>query len=131
MNAEDHDLILRMGQEPGFVQILSPITIGWRQHSTSETRNARRTFEGVKLLVDSEKNGSYPGGEARKPDRRIIISRHVRSTVLECLSSGLGREAWQLYFASFRWQLTACRFKFIIGLPLKAAIENLRSAQRY
>ena len=39
LNAEDHDLIMRMGTLPGFVRIRAPITLGWRRHPASETRD--------------------------------------------------------------------------------------------
>jgi glycosyltransferase involved in cell wall biosynthesis len=120
INAEDHDLILRMGDAPGFVQVLAPVTLGWRRHSTSATANARATFDGKLYLVKQEQNGNYPGGAARVRDRRKIITRHVRSSCLECLRAGLRSEAWALYRATFRWHLALGRWKFLAGFPLKA-----------
>ena len=37
LNAEDHDLILRMGTQPGFVRIIKPVTLAYRRHDNSET----------------------------------------------------------------------------------------------
>lgn len=129
-NAEDHDLILRMGLEAGFVQIISPVTLGWRQHSESETRAIKRSFEGVHRLILQEKQNYYPGGRARRTDRVHIISQHVRSAAVECVRHGFRREAWHLYFASLAWQAKLGRFKFVLGFPVKAISEVLRGAIR-
>lgn len=120
INAEDHDLILRMGDAPGFVQVMAPVTLGWRRHPTSATGNARATFEGKHHLIEQERRGVYPGGPARARERRRIIARHVRSSCLECLRAGLRPEAWALYRATFRWHLALGRWKFLAGFPLKA-----------
>jgi GT2 family glycosyltransferase len=120
INAEDHDLILRMGTMPGFVQVLAPITLGWRRHSGSATRNVGRTFEGMCYLAEQERGGRYPGGCARALERRRILSSHARSASLECVSRGLRHEAWQLYRETLRWHLQLGRWKYLSGFPLKA-----------
>lgn len=123
LNAEDHDLILRMGTEPGFVQILAPITLGWRQHGASETKDLGKTFRGVRHLIQQERRGVYPGGRARSNERRDIIARHVRAAALTCLKNGLHREAWSLYSSTFQWHVKLRRWKFISGFPAKAVFE--------
>jgi glycosyltransferase involved in cell wall biosynthesis len=119
-NAEDHDLILRLGTAKGFVQIRNPVTLAWRRHSGSATVNFRRSFEGGVHLIEQERRGVYPGGGARARERREIITRHIRPTTLACLREGLRAEAWELYRATFRWHLALGRWKFLAGFPLKA-----------
>ena len=120
INAEDHDLILRIGNEPGFVQILAPVTLGWRKHPASETKDLRKTFQGVYHLIMQERQGAYPGGQARARERRDIITLHVRPAALACLKQGLRREAWELYRSSFAWQAASGRWKFLFGFAAKS-----------
>lgn len=122
VNCEDHDLILRMGAEPGFVQVLQPVTLAWRRHADEETRNYRCSYEGIRYLMEQERGGHYPGGRLRSHERRDIISKYVRSTALDCLRHGLRREAWKLYREAFHWNLKLGRWKYLAGFPIKAML---------
>lgn len=126
INAEDHDLILRMGTAPGFVQILRPVTLGWRRHAGSATKNLRQSYEGNLYLLQQESQGLYPGGQARLQERREIVSRHIRPATLDYLRYGLRREAWELYRMTFQWHLSSGRWKYLMGFYLKALQANLR-----
>jgi hypothetical protein len=119
-----------MGTEPGFVQILQPVTLGWRRHEGSATMNFRPTFEGLSYLMEQERRGAYPGGSSRAEERRDIILRHVRPAALECLKHGMVREAWRLYLDSFAWQTALGRWKFLSGFPVKAAIAGVKGWRR-
>jgi glycosyltransferase involved in cell wall biosynthesis len=127
INSEDHDLILRLGTASGFVQMLSPITLGWRRHAGSATKNFRQSYEGNCYLIEQELYGAYPGGQLRSQERREIISRHIRPATLEYLRHGLQREAWKLYRMTFRWQMASGRWKYLAGFHLKAVSANLRA----
>ena len=119
--AEDHDLILRMGTAAGFVQVLRPATIAWRRHAESATGGLQHGFGGgIRWLLEQEHRGIYPGGEKRARERRTIISRHVRPAALGDLRRGKKKEAWELYRATFRWNLQLRRWKFLAGFPLRA-----------
>src|SRR5438132_9146990 len=48
MNAEDHDLALRLGTARGFVQVRSPVTLAWRRHSGGATTQLQSTVEGAR-----------------------------------------------------------------------------------
>ncbi len=126
INAEDHDLIMRMGTASGFVQIVEPTTLGWRRHSGSATTDIRRSFEGGWYLIEQERAGAFPGGAARARQRMQILTRHTRPFSLECLRAGLRAEAWALYRATFSWHLALGRFKFLAGFPLQALRTKLR-----
>jgi glycosyltransferase involved in cell wall biosynthesis len=120
VNGEDHDLILRMGTTSGFVQILSPVTLGWRRHRGSATRNVGRTVLGMNYLLEQEANGRYPGGRARAHQRRGILASHIRPLTLECLRHGLHKEAWHLYYRTLSWHMRLRRWKYLVGFPIKA-----------
>src|SRR5262249_30266414 len=124
LNAEDHDLILRLGDQAGFVQIVEPITLGWRRHSDSLTQKIQRTAEGTEFLIHRELSGAYPGGAVKARARRDIISRHSRAVALACLREGFWREAWKLYGVTVRWHLSLGRWKFLAGFPVRAALKR-------
>jgi GT2 family glycosyltransferase len=120
VNAEDHDLMLRMGTATGFVQLLQPTTTAWRRHPGSATTNFDRTLEGTQYLVEQEHRGAYPGGAGRARERREIIAARLRPVALQCLQSGFRHEGWQLYRDAFRWHLSQRRWRFLLGFPLMA-----------
>jgi GT2 family glycosyltransferase len=124
LNAEDHDLILRMGTATGFVQILTPVTLAWRRHPQSETADCRKTFEGTCYLIEQELAGKYPGGAGRASERREIISRHARPTALECLRRGRPQDGWRLYRLTSRWHVALRRWRFLLGFPLQSLLNR-------
>ncbi len=124
---EDHDLIMRLGIAGGFVQIIEPFTLGWRRHEGSVTMNTQKLYEGIQYLILQELLGHYPGGHQRLRQRREIISRHVRSAVMQCLKQGLRQEAWALYCATFQWHVALGRWKYLTGFCVKAFIADVRT----
>ena len=130
LNAEDHDLMLRLGTQPGFVQVVAPKTIAWRQHGSSETADGVRTMAGIARLMDREEAGIYPGGRERRRDRRRFITQHVRAASLAAPGQGLLSEALALYARSFGWHCQQGRWKFLLGFPLVGIRAALDAHQR-
>ena len=127
VNCEDHDLILRLGLAPGFVQVLAPATIGWRRHAGSETRDQRRTVNGISRMIEQEQHGFYPGGVTRARARRKILTLHTRPVTLSCLRANLAADAWRLYVKTFRWNWRLARWKYLAFFPILALLVALRS----
>jgi glycosyltransferase involved in cell wall biosynthesis len=121
INGEDADLAMRLGTSPGFVQIGSPSTLGYRSHAVSAMGNFDHTLHGARHLLETELAGAYPGGETRAPARRQILSRYLRSVMLTTLKQGRQRDAWRMYLTTFRWHLRLGRWRFLVGFPLMAA----------
>jgi hypothetical protein len=117
INAEDHDLILRLGDAPGFAQILEPATFGWRQHPASLTRQLDRSIAGTSYLIQQEQAGRYPGGERRAGERRRIITRHVRPISFAALRAGNIAAAARLYRLVFLWHLRLARLSYLAAFP--------------
>lgn len=115
INAEDHDLALRLGTAPGFVQVCAPLTVAHRMHGENEMGDLDRNLAGLRRLVATERQGGYPGGVARMLARRSIISSHVRSAVVGASRSGHFREVTDLYRDTFWWNLRAGRIVYLIG----------------
>lgn len=128
INAEDHDFVMRMGTAPGFVRITQPMMIGYRQHRGSMTGNAAKTLEGIRYLLQQEREGRYPGGRERRSDRRRILSHHARPVSIEALRQGDRGEAWSLYRATLGWNLRFCRLRYLAGFAAIAAQTRFRRA---
>jgi glycosyltransferase involved in cell wall biosynthesis len=120
MNCEDHDLVLRMGDAPKFVQMLSPFTVAQRKHENSVSMDLNRNFEGARHLLECEERGGYPGGKPRRLQREEIILRHVRSIALESLANRQFGMAISLYRRTFLAHMRFFRWRFLIGFWLRA-----------
>jgi glycosyltransferase involved in cell wall biosynthesis len=123
-NAEDHDLVMRLGVAPGFVNVTAPAMIAYRQHSEAATRDLAKTYTGARHLLQMEQAGRYPGGKSRRRDRWQILSQHIRSLTLELLREKEYRKAWALYQQTFVWNLALGRFRYLAGFPLQAALKR-------
>jgi GT2 family glycosyltransferase len=126
MNGEDADLALKLGAAAGFVQVLSPFTFGYREHSASVMRDLSKTLAGAHHLIESEQEGAYPGGASRARERWRILTRHVRPVSLDCIAQGRAREAWELYRSTLRWNAALGRWKYVFGFPVQAGARRLR-----
>ncbi len=118
LNAEDHDLALKLGVAKGFVQTLRPVTIAHRIHSGNEMGNLQKTLRGIARLVERERSGAYPGGTARMEARRTVIARHVRPAVLQAIQVSELRAASELYRNTLAWNARAGRAGFLVASPL-------------
>lgn len=115
INAEDHDLALRLGTHSGFVDIDGSPTFAYRQHEGTARDDHTKTARGSLQLVRSEYEQRYPGGKARQKERWRILTRQVRPAALGCLRHGLWEEAWTLYRKTLPWHFALHRWKFVVG----------------
>jgi hypothetical protein len=118
INGEDHDMAIRLGTLPVFVQIVSPPTLMYRRHANSLTAQTSKTREGIEFLLKREREGYFPGGRRRASERRRILSRHVRPVSLACLRVGDLAGAWKLYRASFGVHVRQGAWKYLLSFPL-------------
>lgn len=130
MNAEDHDLAMRLGTAPGFVQVIAPTIIGHRIHDGNAMGNALLNLAGIRRLVTREQAGAYLGGAGRAHERRKIICQHVRSAVLELARAAQFAKFADLYRDTFLWNLSEGRMKFLIAAPVLAGVSLLRGNRR-
>lgn len=127
VNGEDAELALRVGCEPGFVQVESPHTFGYRRHDGNITGDFERTAEAGFHLIEQERCGAFPGGSRRARERHRIISRHVRPISIECLKHGRRADAWNLYRATCVWHMAELRLKYLVGFPFRALMTPVDS----
>ena len=119
---EDADLALRLGTAPGFVQIVSPATFGYRQASTGQlTGNWKPQHPSAETLIANERSSQYPGADLRARERQRIISRHARPVALRLLREQEFVGAWKLYLSLLPWNISLGQWKFVLGFPTWAA----------
>jgi len=118
VNAEDHDLAVRLGEAPVFVQIVSPTMLMYRRHANSLTAETDKSRAGIEFLLKQEREGRFPGGQQRSVERRQILTRHVRPVSLACLQEGDRTGACQLYRATFGTHVRQGAWKYLLGFPL-------------
>jgi hypothetical protein len=120
INGEDADLAMRLGIAGPFVQVVAPLTFGYREHGGSLVSETARTVDGVQYALRMEQQQRYPGGSERARERRTILTRHFRPVILTCVRERRFMAAWQLYLATWVWHLALGRLRFLCGFPLKA-----------
>ena len=113
INGEDSDLWLKLGTAKHFVSIESPPMLAYRQHSNSAVANNYKTYQGAWHMIEQEKSNSYPGGKSRKLERIEILMRHIRPVSLAYLKENNIADAWEIYSATFKWNLALKRFVYL------------------
>jgi glycosyltransferase involved in cell wall biosynthesis len=74
---DDHRLLFRLGTLNPFIAITYPVTVGYRKHMDSWSRNAEYTAKGALALIKDERENTYPGGKRLKLDRRGLIGSNL------------------------------------------------------
>lgn len=131
INCEDIDFTLQIGTEPGFLNIQSPLTFGYRQHAQGITSCYIRTVKGIEFIIEGELSGRYPGGPKRRRQRLRILGRHVRPALLEFIERGYRRRAWHALKRTLVWHLKLGRVRFLLGFLFRALLPLRRVSRRY
>jgi glycosyltransferase involved in cell wall biosynthesis len=116
VNAEDADLVLKLGVLKGFVQVTAPYTFAYRQHPANVTKDVAKTLAGLRACIYTENEQGYPGGVARERERLTVLSRYIRPTVFASIRCGNYSDAWAMYKATLRWHLRLGRYRFLLGV---------------
>jgi glycosyltransferase involved in cell wall biosynthesis len=127
-NAEDTDLIMRTGRMPGFVRILSPVTVAYRQHEHSLTGSLEGVCRGLLFLMAQEESGAYPNDPASRRERAKAIALRGRIFSFRCLNGGRLDLGLELYRRTFRFQCRARHFRYLAGHPVRAAMTWLKKS---
>jgi glycosyltransferase involved in cell wall biosynthesis len=123
--AEDHDFYFRAGSAPGFVRVLSPVTLMYRRHDDSTAKLLPAACAGAIAILTREAEGLYPGGNERQAQRWQLLSRMLRPIALSGVRAGLGLQPWRLYCRSFRINVRLGRFRFLVGFVLYGLLSLL------
>ncbi|MFA6125304.1 MAG: glycosyltransferase [Sphingomonas sp.] len=128
--AEDHDLMLRLGERPGFVHVAAPPTYVKHDHAGSISKSLSLMGPGCTALLAHFEAGFY-GTSARA--RRIagdMVGSHVRSAVVSLARNGLLRDSFALYRRAIGLNVAARRWKFVLAAPAVMVAGVMRGARR-
>jgi hypothetical protein len=123
--AEDLDLFLRMGTLLKFIKIECPKTLGFREHDNRTQKDISPWVNGALHLINMERMGFYPGGEARKRDRFRLISKCLRHISMLCLEHKKYRYGFSIYLKSMGWQFRLMRIRYLLAYPILLVIGLL------
>ncbi|MEN0112109.1 MAG: glycosyltransferase family A protein [Planctomycetota bacterium] len=125
INGTDTDVLMRMGDRPGFVRVYDPPLLAYRHHPGAVTENPVKGHAGAVMLIECEQSGEYPGGPTRAAERRRQVLIRVRAVSLLCLANGRADLAWDLYRRTFAWNAVAARVRYLAGFPALWAWRSL------
>lgn len=125
LNAMDSDLMFRIGDLPGFVQVESPVTFAYRQLENI-TGNIPMAYGGTRHVIDMEAGGRYPGGDALRADRLRHVTRRSRNATFQFLRAGEPRKALEIYRQTLGWNIRMRRWGYLAAVPLMAICPPLR-----
>jgi glycosyltransferase involved in cell wall biosynthesis len=126
INSEDYDLLYRLGTEPGFAWVRSPVTVGYRKHAGSSSTALELGYRGTLYQLEQERLGRYPGGEARRRERLQMLLYGLRHVTHWLLSHRRLDLALDLYRHSLRFHLAAPRWRYVLGFPPWALATTVR-----
>lgn len=124
--AEDTDLSLRLGTCACFVDLMAPVTVGFRLHDNAHSAEYPGAARALLKLVIRERRGDYPGDVALQQSRRRLLGRHARSAVLNAWRSGAIAPGCSLYWATLPWQCAERRWRFVLGAPVLSSWRFVR-----
>jgi glycosyltransferase involved in cell wall biosynthesis len=127
---DDFHLVLKVGTEGPCVVLLQPKTVAYREHGTNSIRDPGAMVDGILAIIDSEKNGEYPGGRERKWDRYACIGGISQLWVLRSLQARKPGQALRVLVNSAPMLAAAAfrkiRLKFSKKTPTFVISEDLK-----
>lgn len=115
--AEDHDLMLRLGERPGFVHIVSPPTYAKHEHAGSISKILTLFHAGCASLIEHFEAGAYGTGRRARRIAGAMVGSHVRSAIVTLVRNGLIADGIDLYKRSFVLNTLGLRGKFLLAAP--------------
>lgn len=128
LNAGDQDFLSKIGTAPGFVRLYEPVTFAYRQHEGMSIKNHDKVLHGMLYNISEEKQGRYPGGEARRIERLKMLSAFARSASMYLLRYGQKGDAWQLYKEILGWNFRLGRVRYLLGFVVLICFRIARDA---
>jgi len=99
-HADEHHLILHLGECGPCAVIKRPATVAYRVHAGNSIRAVDAMIEGVRCLLQAEHSGTYPGGRARRFERYALIGGMAWSWIKHGWRSRLRRDAVSLLISA-------------------------------
>jgi glycosyltransferase involved in cell wall biosynthesis len=130
INSEDHDLLYRLGVSGQFILIKHPAVLAYRQHPGSQSQdlsdeNLGQSYDGLLYHLSQDQDGAYPGGAARRLERRRLLAFGTRHVSRLLLHHGQPKLALSLYLRSFWYNIELKRFRYLVGFPFLLLAQSL------
>jgi len=85
---DDFHMCLNAGTQPSCIVVGRPATVAYREHGSNAHHNHEANLTSILSLVDWERCGGYPGGNARRSDRYVWIGSIGLHWIRRWLSAG-------------------------------------------
>ena len=118
VNAEDLHLILRLASQKGFVNVLAPPVLAYRQHALSSTKDLSRGEQGIREIYRRRRQNHYPYFSDHPLILARILTSHARSASIGILSQKSYVKAFRLYFMTLIDNLMILRLRYVFGFWL-------------
>ncbi|MCP3103073.1 glycosyltransferase family 2 protein [Myxococcus sp. K15C18031901] len=120
--SEDHDLLFRLGTEPGFAWVRAPVVVGYRKHGGSESTMLEAGHQGISYQLMQERLGRYPGGEARRGERLDMLLYNARHVSHWLVSHQRWDLALDLYWRGLPFHRRLPRWRYMLGFLPRMAV---------
>lgn len=104
---EDQELLLRFGTLGPAVHVLSPRTVGHRQHAGQSVQRVPPFLDVLAELIRLEASGSFAGGASRRGERLAVLGGLAFFWSKRAMRAGLYVSAAQLVATTWALQLRA------------------------
>lgn len=123
--ASDLDLAMKLAADIPYLVIDSPITLLYRWHegNISHSQAPIHIASYSAIIAKEMEHHAYPGGNARRKERRIRIGRPIAEHVLRFLAIGEYRQSLALYRKVCRLMLSTHCWRFAALFPLLACLH--------
>ncbi|MEL6330043.1 MAG: glycosyltransferase [Planctomycetota bacterium] len=125
-HAEELDLWLKLGDAGTVVTIVEPPLIWRRLHESQATTNLRLAYDGGLMILEAERQGEYPGGNARARDRGQILLSVVSAICYRLAANGDHLWVAKLYLAALPLALRTPQPRFFVTVPLFTIFPPVR-----
>lgn len=122
---QDQDMVLRLGVATPVVLMLSPAGTYHRSHAGQTVWNVPPFIDAVYELIRRERSGAYPGGDARRADRRALLGALVFFWIRRAFRAGLYGSGARLLVRKWPMALSAVCRRGLAMVKGRRPIETL------
>ncbi|HEX3543968.1 MAG TPA: glycosyltransferase family 2 protein [Candidatus Acidoferrum sp.] len=122
---EDIDMLMKLGDSGPAVQILSPVTKGYRIHASNVRHRVPAMVEGLYKVIEREKSGVYPGGPSLRSNRYAVLGAPVFFWIKSSVKAGLYNTAMSVLAQGWPMFLAAIVQKIGTMIRGPRKVENL------
>lgn len=130
MNAEDADLMLKLGMQPIFAHYRHPPIFAYRTHNENLTADFEKSYNGLRHILKSFHANRYPSSTEVKPHLIRHISMHLRPGILQLMANKEYSKAKILLFQSLSLHIRSGKLKFVFYSFFRLGLGILKAPLR-